>query len=192
MLTKDERRHLLSRARDAIAAAVKAAVSGPRAFPGEAAVIPGQLDGICAGAFVTLKVGGELRGCIGYPGSDRLLVSVVERCAVSAALADPRFRAVGPTEYPSLEIEVSVLGPIEPVVDIDDIEIGRHGLMVELGHRRGLLLPQVAVEWNWERTEFAGHVCVKAGLARTAWKEGALLLKFEAEVFGDGTTPADP
>jgi AmmeMemoRadiSam system protein A len=134
---------------------------------------------------VTLRVGDDLRGCIGYPEADRALVDVIEQCAASAAVSDPRFAPLRVSELTSVDLEISVLGPIEPVQDISEVEVGRHGLIVERGHRRGLLLPQVAVEWNWDREEFAAHTCRKAGLPSDAWLTGATLFKFEAEVFGD-------
>jgi uncharacterized protein (TIGR00296 family) len=85
-----------------------------------------------------------------------------------------------------LQIELSILGPLEPVSGPDDIEIGRHGLVVEKDSCRGLLLPQVATEWRWDRAMFLEQTCHKAGLARDAWKHGATIWKFEAEVFGEG------
>lgn len=145
-------------------------------------LIPADLR---AGAFVTLRVNGELRGCIGYPEPELPLIETVERCAVSAAISDPRFPAVSPAEWSSVELEISVLGPIEPVADISDVVVGRHGLIVEQGRRRGLLLPQVATEWKWSAAEFASQTCGKAGLPRDAWHTGAKLFKFEAEVFGE-------
>jgi uncharacterized protein (TIGR00296 family) len=87
-----------------------------------------------------------------------------------------------------VDLEISVLGPIEPVADLLDVVIGRHGLVAESGRRRGLLLPQVAAEWNWTAVEFAAQTCVKAGLRPDAWQNGASLFKFEAEIFGDGAT----
>ena len=177
MLSADERRDLLRLARWAIAAATHAA--GPAPAPSASG------DSSLAGAFVSITIGGQLRGCIGYPEGNRPLANVVEQCAASAAISDPRFPAVRSDEYERLHVEISVLGPIEAVGDISEIEIGRHGLIAELGHRRGLLLPQVAVEWGWAREEFLSHTCLKAGLARDAWREGARLYKFEAEVFGE-------
>jgi AmmeMemoRadiSam system protein A len=180
MLTAEEQQDFLRQARAAIAAAIK----------GELRVSGQTGDGLKtvpynAGAFVTIKVHGQLRGCIGYPEADLPLVEVVERCAVSAARSDPRFPAVRPDEYDTLEIEISVLGPIEAVAEISEIEIGRHGLIAQLGQRRGLLLPQVAVEWGWNLEEFVSRTCLKAGLARDAWRQGARLFRFEAEVFAD-------
>jgi uncharacterized protein len=170
------RETLLRRARSAIASTIGANI--------ELAPSIASPPVLRAGAFVTLRVRGDLRGCIGYPDGDRLLVDVVERCAISAAVSDPRFPAVSASEWPLIDLEISVLGPIEPVDDISEIEIGCHGLIAELGQRRGLLLPQVAVEWKWDREEFASQTCVKAGLSKDAWRTGATLFKFEAEVFG--------
>jgi AmmeMemoRadiSam system protein A len=175
-----QRQELLCRARTAIAAVIGADEKSPP----PSAVSAVRVEH--SGAFVTLRVGKDLRGCIGYPESDLPLTEVVERCAVSAATSDPRFPAVSVPEWPDVEIEISVLGPIEPVTDMSEIEIGRHGLIAELGRRRGLLLPQVATEWGWDRVEFVAHTCAKAGLPKDAWRQGAKLYKFEADVFGEG------
>ena len=131
------------------------------------------------------RIGGQLRGCVGYPEPQLPLIVVVERCAVSAAIADPRFPAVSVSEWAGIALEISVLGTIETVRDIADVEVGRHGLIVERGRRRGLLLPQVATEWKWSAIEFASHACVKAGLPHDAWQNGATLYRFEADVFGE-------
>jgi AmmeMemoRadiSam system protein A len=140
-----------------------------------------------SGAFVTLKRRGELRGCIGTLECRLTLAEEVARVAVSAALEDPRFPPVRPEELGDLHVEVSVLGPLEPIdpADPDAIEIGRHGIVVEQGSRRGLLLPQVAVEWQWDRDAFLDHTCRKAGLPADAWRRGASVYRFAAEVFGD-------
>ncbi len=138
-----------------------------------------------SGAFVTLHHRGELRGCIGHIEANEPLGLVIGRCAVAAGTADPRFPAVLDSELNEIEIELSILGPLEPVTDIQEIEIGRHGLVVEQGWHRGLLLPQVATEWKWDREKFLNETCRKAGLPRDAWKTGAKIWKFEAEVFGE-------
>jgi AmmeMemoRadiSam system protein A len=176
-LDDESRQTLLRRARAAIASTI--------GVDAELAAATSPPPGVRAGAFVTLRVRGDLRGCIGYPEPDRLLVDVVEHCAVSAAVSDPRFPAVGVSEWPLIDLEISVLGPIEAVDDIREVEVGRHGLIAELGRRRGLLLPQVAVEWNWDAEEFASHTCAKAGLPKDAWRNGAKLFKFEAQVFAE-------
>ena len=138
-----------------------------------------------AGVFVSLHKHRELRGCIGHVEADQPLGQLVIRCAVSAASADPRFPAVTASELSALRIELSILGPLGRVASIDEIAIGRHGLVVEHGWRRGLLLPQVATEWNLDADAFASQTCHKAGLPPDAWKKGATLWCFEAEVFGE-------
>jgi AmmeMemoRadiSam system protein A len=142
-------------------------------------------EGPRGGAFVTLHAGGELRGCIGHLEADDVLSRIVARCAVAACSTDPRFPAVDRSEVDTLSVEISILGPLELIRDVDDIEIGRHGLIVERDRRRGLLLPQVATEWALNREQFLEHTCRKAGLPPDAWKRGATLWRFEAEVFGE-------
>jgi AmmeMemoRadiSam system protein A len=139
------------------------------------------------GAFVTIHLNGALRGCIGNLGTGLPLAAVVRDCAVAACSADPRFEPVAPAELPGIEIEISLLGPLEPVASPDEIEVGRHGLVVEQGWQRGLLLPQVATEWGWDRETFLAQTCHKAGLERDAWKRGAKIMRFEAEVFAEGS-----
>ncbi len=143
----------------------------------------GELAARRGAAFVTIYRQGELRGCIGHVEPDQLLTAVVARCAVAACSADPRFPPVVASELPRLDIELSLLGPLEPIAGPDDIAIGRHGLVVERGWRRGLLLPQVALEWEWDAHAFLAHTCRKAGLPRDAWSSGATVWRFEAEVF---------
>ena len=172
-----DRRALLRIAREALTAHI----CGRRPFAPELAGATARP----AGAFVTLYIEGDLRGCIGHLGADEPLGRVVARCAVSAATSDRRFPAVNAAELVALHIELSILGALEPLADSDEIEIGRHGLVVEKGWHRGLLLPQVAVEWRWDRTTFLDQTCHKAGLPRDAWKEGATIWRFEAEVFAE-------
>jgi len=138
-----------------------------------------------AGAFVTLRKQGELRGCIGHVEPDRPLDVTVARVAVAAAQTDPRFPSVSLDELDAISIEISVLGPLERIFGLHDIAIGRHGLVVERAFHRGLLLPQVAVERGWSADVFASQTCVKAGLPPDAWQRGATLWRFEAEVFGE-------
>jgi AmmeMemoRadiSam system protein A len=104
---------------------------------------------------------------------------------VGACRNDPRFAPVTFGEIEELDIELSVLGPLERVVHLHEIDIGRHGLVVELGRRRGLLLPQVATEWRWDRLTLVEQTCRKAGLSTDAWKKNAVLWTFEAEVFSE-------
>ena len=107
------------------------------------------------------------------------------RCAGDAATLDPRFPPLPLDDLPKVVLEISVLGPVEPVADSAEIEVGRHGLVVEQGTHRGLLLPQVPTEWGWDRATFVSQTCVKAGLAPDAWRSGARLFTFEADVFGE-------
>ena len=180
LLDPDAKTALLQRARSAIARAI--GLTAPEQIPNPPSLIPGDFR---AGAFVTLRIKGHLRGCIGYPEPDLPLVAVVERCAVSAAFSDPRFPPLSEAEWGEVDLELSVLGPIERVSDLKEIVVGRHGLVVEFGRRRGLLLPQVAVEWKWDAVEFAAQTCIKAGLPSDAFQKGAKLFKFDAEVFGE-------
>jgi AmmeMemoRadiSam system protein A len=183
-MTSDSDRHLLLRiARVAIVAHVGGGASSVDA------VCDGELARRHGGAFVTLHKGHELRGCIGHIEMDQPLVNVIRRCAVAACSSDPRFPAVAASELPQLAVELSLLGPLEPIDGPDEIEIRRHGLVVEKGWHRGLLLPQVATEWNWNRQEFLAHTCRKAGLSPDAWKHDTKVWRFEAEVFGEALKP---
>ena len=122
-------------------------------------------------------------GSSGLGGGVGALADVIARCAAAAALEDPRFPPVKPDEVTEIEIEISLLSPLEPMVPAQ-IEIGRHGLVVERGSRRGLLLPQVPVERRWQWLRFVEETCVKAGLARDAWKDPATrTFAFTTEVF---------
>jgi uncharacterized protein len=176
VLNDSERRAVLRLARHVITARL----GGPAGEP-DVTSIPA----LRAGAFVTIEVRGELRGCIGYPPGDRSLADVIRQCAISAAFKDPRFPPLSTTELPDVSIEVSVLGPIVPVSDLNKIEVGRDGLIIARGFSQGLLLPQVATERHWDRETFLSQTCLKAGLPRDAWKTGAKISRFEAEVFSE-------
>ena len=136
------------------------------------------------GAFTTLHLEGALRGCIGYVLPSQSLYATVAESARAAALDDPRFPPVTPGEAPHLKIEISVLSPLQPIRP-EEIVVGRHGLVVAQGGHRGLLLPQVPVEWEWDRETFLAQTCLKAGLSADAWQHGAQLQGFTAEVFGE-------
>ena len=136
------------------------------------------------GVFVTVYCRGELRGCIGSIRDDKPLVDATADCARSAASADPRFAPIDPEELAVIDVELSLLGPFETIGGPSQIEVGRHGVLVEHSGRRGLLLPQVATEWDWDAETFLARTCQKAGLPLDAWKHGAALWRFEAEVFG--------
>ena len=129
-----------------------------------------------AGAFVTLHRRKRLRGCVGQlPGRDAL-ADVVAHCARSAALRDSRFDPVQPAELSEIDIEVSVLSVLEDVT-LEAIEAGKHGLVVSQGRQRGVLLPQVATQFNWSAQRFLEETCVKAGLESDAWKDPATRYK---------------
>ena len=146
--------------------------------------LPQELEfGESAGAFVTLRHRGRLRGCIGQIGSRQSLIELVAHCAKAAALEDPRFDAVRPDELGEIEIELSVLSPLEEIAP-DRIEAGRHGLMVSQGCQRGVLLPQVATECRWQAARLLEETCAKAGLGRNAWQDAETKIHgFTADVF---------
>jgi AmmeMemoRadiSam system protein A len=139
------------------------------------------------GAFTTLYLNGSLRGCVGYDLPVAPLYRAVAETARAAAFEDSRFWPVTKEEAPDLQISLSVLSPLFPISP-EEVEVGRHGLVVSLGSHRGLLLPQVPVECSWDRETFLDQTCRKAGLASDAWRNGATLEAFTAEVFGDNET----
>ena len=136
------------------------------------------------GAFTTLHLGGKLRGCIGYVIPVHSLYQTVAETARSAAFDDPRFPSVTDEEAAQLSIEISVLSPLRPIRP-EEVVTGVHGLIVTKGGRRGLLLPQVPVEWHWDRETFLSQTCLKAGLPPDAWMQDVDLQAFTAEVFGE-------
>jgi hypothetical protein len=182
-LTSDDREALVALARASLERAVRA---------GSMAAAQSEKTGLSealsrpAGAFVTLKTGNGLRGCIGHITADTPMADCVERMAAAAALRDPRFPAVQPDELEHIKLEISVLSPLEPLPSPEDVEVGRDGLIVRAGRRSGLLLPQVPVEQGWDREEFLRQTCRKAGLPATAWTvPGVEILRFTATVFGE-------
>ena len=181
-LAEREKQLLLQLARRALAVAVSAdAANKPplQDFPNE------EFLQQPSGAFVTLHRRGRLRGCVGQlPGHDSL-AAVVAHCARSAALQDSRFEPVQAAELSEIEIEVSVLSALEDVT-LEAIEAGKHGLVVSQGRQRGVLLPQVATQFNWSAQRFLEETCVKAGMDREAWKDSATRVQsFTAEVFSE-------
>ncbi len=178
MLTEPQRDALLTIARSAIASHF---ARGPRLAAGDLPMP--RADGV----FVTLKQGGSLRGCLGTFACGPDLGAAVARCAVDSATQDPRFAAVTPAEAPGLSIEISVLSPLEPIDPHAPgaVVVGRHGLVVEQQDHRGLLLPQVASERGWTVEEFLRQTSIKAGLPPDAWRRGATVSRFTADVFGD-------
>lgn len=162
--TLSEQQFCVNLAHNAIEAAVR---NQPFTFPEQ---VPQQISEK-RGAFVTIKNHGALRGCIGFTEPEYALFQTIIHAAQSAALRDPRFQSIQVAELPSLTVEISVMTPMRKIRTIDDIQPGIHGLFVQRGSHRGLLLPQVAVENNWDRTSFLEHTCIKAGLYPDVWKE---------------------
>jgi AmmeMemoRadiSam system protein A len=136
---------------------------------------------------VTLRraADGELRGCVGRMEANAPLLDTVAEMAVAAATHDGRFQPVTGPELASLRIEISVLSPLVPI-QAAEVEVGRHGLLLRYGERRGVLLPQVPLEYGWDRERFLAHTCEKAGLPADTWRQpGVELLGFTATVFGE-------
>jgi len=138
------------------------------------------------GAFVTLHKHGNLRGCIGYIEAFEPLWQTVKSLALKSAFEDPRFPSLQESELEECDIEISVLTPLEPCPDPEKVEVGKHGLYIRKDFYSGLLLPQVPVEWGWNREEFLDHTCNKAGLPAGSWKDPeSELFWFSAIVFGE-------
>lgn len=174
--SKEERNQLLRLAHQSIGAALdgrKLQIAAPSPHLAEK-----------RGAFTTLHLGGQLRGCIGYLSASNPLYETVIETAAAAAFQDPRFVSVNAEEAAALQIEISVISPMVPI-DPEEVVIGKHGLLITHRGRRGLLLPQVPIEWGWNREQFLTELCHKAGLPGEAWRQGAQLEAFTAEVFGE-------
>ena len=177
-LGNDEKLYLLKMARQSLLAAVER-----REFTGTDST--GSLGGECTGAFVTLRRGKRLRGCIGQIGTRQLTVDLVTYAARAAALEDPRFEPVQLVELQEIEIELSILSAPAAIAP-SQIKAGEHGLIVSRGLQRGLLLPQVALEHRWDGLRLLEETCVKAGLERDAWKDPRTqILAFTADVFSE-------
>ncbi len=178
MLGESDRLRLLTLARDSIAARV----SGQPAPVPSAATLPGA-----SGVFVTVKHRDRLRGCLGTLDAVGNLAREVARCAADAASEDPRFQPMTVDELGDMSVDVSILGPLERIDprEAGAIIIGEHGLVVERGRFRGVLLPQVAAERRWTPLQFLQQTCAKANLPPDAWEHDAVVYRFAAEVFGD-------
>lgn len=138
------------------------------------------------GAFVTIHIKGDLRGCIGYIEGVKSIPETVKDMATASAFSDPRFSSLTPEEYKKIDIEISILSPIEKVNDVSEIEVGRDGVIITKGYNRGLLLPQVPVEHGWDRDTFLSHTCYKAGIPADSWRKPDVLIeKFSAQVFSE-------
>jgi uncharacterized protein len=178
-LTLAERRDLLSLARESIRAALQS----------DQPPIPAQLTPALddpGAAFVSLHEGTRLRGCIGTLTADRPLYLTVSQMAVAAACDDPRFPPLSLAELAAVVIEISRLGPLIPALP-GQVCPGRHGVCLHTGERRGVFLPQVALQYHWDRETLLRELCLKALLPPDAWLEpDTTLMVFEAEVFGEG------
>ncbi|NIQ96846.1 MAG: AmmeMemoRadiSam system protein A [Desulfuromonadales bacterium] len=137
-----------------------------------------------SGCFVTIKKDGELRGCIGNFQSELPLFKEVAEMAVASATKDPRFYSFKEGDLEDFALEISVLSPLHKIEEIEEIEIEKHGIYLEKGYYRGVLLPQVAVEYGWDRETFLKQTCIKAGLPTDAWQsDDAEIYVFSAQVF---------
>jgi len=176
-LSEEEKSYLRDLARRSIGEVLEETDGEPPAPPTEA--LTAHL-----GAFVTLKLDGGLRGCIGHVIGDRPVYETVWEMARQAAFRDPRFPPLRRDEFGRIEIEISILSPLTACPDLSCVEPGRHGLLVLRPPRSGLLLPQVATEYCWDRETFLCQTCRKAGLPEDAWREpGTTVYWFEAEIF---------
>lgn len=179
-----QRQLLLALARASIVAQVRGDRRQAPPCPDPALQAPG-------GCFVTIKQHGRLRGCIGTFASDRPLWHNVAQMAAAAATGDPRFYPMQAGDLVDFTLEISVLSPMRRIAAIEEIEVGRHGLYLEKGPYRGVLLPQVACEYGWDRATFLRQTCHKAGLPAEAWQSPDCIVQvFAAEVFGEEEGPA--
>ena len=181
-ISKKQKGELLKTAREVIVASLEG--RSPRLPPAE-----GLYTRPC-GAFVTLHKGGRLRGCIGHIVARRPLLETIEEMARAAAFQDPRFPPVTPEEMAAIDLEISVLSPLETLENPGDLIPGTHGLYLSRGTRTGVLLPQVATQEGWDRETFLTHTCFKAGLPGDAWRDSSTHLQvFTAQVFGEKDAP---
>lgn len=175
-LTNDEKKLLLEIAREAITCTVKGKKAPPREVESEHLLEK-------RGCFVCIKQGGALRGCIGNFISDKPLWKLVQEMAIAAGTRDPRFYPMKESDLEDFALEISALTPLQKISSIEEIKVGVHGLYMEKNFFRGVLLPQVAVEYGWDRDTFLDQTCLKAGLKKDDWKEGAEIYIFSADVF---------
>lgn len=177
-LSREAKRYLIKAARESIKAVLyEQNADIPKA--------PEELN-FSSGCFVTLHLRNRLRGCIGNFRDDQSITENVKQMAIQAAFADPRFGPVSKDEFAMCDIEISVLSPMEET-DAKNVKTGRDGLYIVRGHNRGVLLPQVAVEYGWNETQFLEQTCVKAGLDTQAYKDNnTKIYSFQALVFSDG------
>ena len=178
MLTIKEQKQLLGIARASIIAHVAGGT-----VPALEAASPGL--SVMSGCFVTIKQLGQLRGCIGNFVSDKPLFQLVQEMAITAATRDPRFYPMKATDLDDFELDISVLSPLQKIASVEEIVVGRHGIYIIKNNSRGVLLPQVATEYGWDRETFLKHTCIKAGLPENAWQKECEIYIFSAQVFGE-------
>lgn len=178
LLTKKEQQELLKVARETIVTYVTY---------GKVPALESVSEGfnLESGCFVTIKQKGQLRGCIGNFVSDKPLYKLVQEMAVSAAIRDPRFYPMKTHDLEDFELEISVLSPLAKASSVDEIQVGVHGIYIIKGSSRGVLLPQVATDYSWDRDQFLRHTCMKAGLQENAWQGECDIYIFSALVFGE-------
>lgn len=177
-LTPEDEKYLLMLARETLEKKFKNEIYTPQTPPSETLT---KLFGV----FVTLTEKGELRGCIGYIQPVLPLNEAVKEMVLSAAFKDPRFSPLTSSELKEISIEISVLTPLELIDDINKIEVGKHGIFIKKGYYSGLLLPQVATDYGWDRTTFIEQTCRKAGMGKDEWKKGAEIYIFSAQIFNE-------
>lgn len=178
-LTLEHKKTLIKIARESIASAVNGNMAP------EYKIDDTILNTMC-GAFVTLHTDGNLRGCIGNITAETPLWKTIRNMAIESALRDPRFPSVSPWELESVNIEISVLSPLKRINNLEEIEVGKHGLFIKEGFYQGLLLPQVATDYGWNRIQFLEQTCYKAGLSKNCYRQGDCeIFIFSAIVFGE-------
>jgi uncharacterized protein len=177
-ISREEKTMLLSLARESIIDVVKGRNPSVKRLNGK------NLQTKC-GCFVTIQKQGKLRGCIGTFTSDKPLYATVAEMATAAATNDPRFYPLTSDELDSIQLEISILSKLKKIDSIEEIEVGTHGLYIEKNLCRGVLLPQVAIEYGWDRITFLCQTCLKAGLPKDDWKNEADIYVFSADVFGE-------
>ena len=177
-LNAHEMQVLLAIARQAVITAVKT---------GEEDVEPREEKALNQrnGCFVTLKQNGKLRGCIGNFQAELPLFREVARMAMASAIRDPRFYPMKKPDLDNFTLEISVLSPLQKISSIDEIQVGTHGIYMERNFHRGVLLPQVATEYGWDRDTFLQQTAMKAGMGKDDWKENTDIYIFSAEVFNE-------
>ncbi|MEI6827856.1 MAG: AmmeMemoRadiSam system protein A [Desulfuromonadales bacterium] len=178
LLTEKEQKELLKIARATIVEYVT-----NRYIPDIVTTSPGL--NLHSGCFVTIKKQGQLRGCIGNFVSEQPLYLLVQEMSISAATRDPRFYPMKREDLADFTIDISVLSPLTKAASREEIQVGIHGIYIVKGSCRGVLLPQVATEYGWNRDQFLQHTCIKAGLPEDAWQEECDIYIFSALVFGE-------